>query len=78
MNNDLQQIADAAAQLAARLPHWILVSLAEAVVQHESADMAVARTAILHNLPTPNFRDAAADFLDHWFARAAGVQECES
>lgn len=70
MNDDLHQIADAATRLAVHLPHGMLVSLAEAVVQHENADVAVARTAILHNLPTPDFRDAAADFLDHWFARA--------
>ncbi len=71
MNDDLHQIAEAATQLALRLPHWMLVSLAEAVVQHGNADWPVARTTILHNLPTADFRDAAADFLDHWSARAA-------
>lgn len=71
MNDDLHQIAEAATQLAVRLPHWMLVSLAEAVVQHGGTDWPVARSAILHSLPTADFRDASADFLDAWFARAA-------
>jgi phosphatidylserine/phosphatidylglycerophosphate/cardiolipin synthase-like enzyme len=33
-------------------------------------DWPAARTAILHTLPTADFRDAATDFLNHWRLRA--------
>jgi phosphatidylserine/phosphatidylglycerophosphate/cardiolipin synthase-like enzyme len=70
---DLHHIAEAATQLADRLPHWVLMSLAEAVVQHGGDAWPGARSAILHRLPMPEFRDAAADFLDYWQLRANGV-----
>lgn len=71
--NDLHQIAEAATQLADRLPHWVLVSLAEAVVQHGGAEWPSAKTMILHRLPTAEFRDAAAAFLDQWWMKANGL-----
>jgi phosphatidylserine/phosphatidylglycerophosphate/cardiolipin synthase-like enzyme len=73
MNDDLHQIAVAATRLADRLPHWVLVSLAEGVALHGGLDWPASKTAILHGLPTADFRDAAADFLDHWRLRAAGL-----
>src|SRR5580700_7272423 len=71
MHDDLHQMALAATQLANRLPNSVLVSLAGAVAQHGAMDWSVARTAILHILPTAHFRDAAAEFLDNWRLRAA-------
>jgi phosphatidylserine/phosphatidylglycerophosphate/cardiolipin synthase-like enzyme len=73
MNDDLYQIAVAATLLADRLPHWVLVSLAEGVTSQGGLDWPASKTAILHGLPTADFRDAAADFLDHWRHRAAGL-----
>jgi len=71
--NDLHQIAEGATQLADRLPHWVLVSLAEGVDRYGGTEWPASKTAILHCLPTADFRDAAADFLDHWQQRAAGL-----
>lgn len=71
--NDLHNIAEAATQLANRLPHWVLMSLAEAVAQHAGEDWPAAKTAILHRLPTPEFRDTAADFLDQCHLRGNGI-----
>jgi phosphatidylserine/phosphatidylglycerophosphate/cardiolipin synthase-like enzyme len=71
--NDLHQIAEAATQLGDRLPHWVLASLAEAVVQHGATEWPTAKTMILHRLPTSEFRDAAANFLDHWRMTANGL-----
>jgi phosphatidylserine/phosphatidylglycerophosphate/cardiolipin synthase-like enzyme len=72
MNDDLHQIAVAAMQLAVRLPHWVLVTLAEGVVRHGGLEWPASKAAILQGLPTADFRDAAADFLDYWRQRAAG------
>jgi phosphatidylserine/phosphatidylglycerophosphate/cardiolipin synthase-like enzyme len=71
--NDLHHIAGAATQLTNRLPHWVLVSLAEAVDQHGGEEWPGAKTAILHHLPTLEFRDAAADFLQQWQMKANGM-----
>ena len=71
--NDLNNIAEAATQLAERLPNWVLVSLAESVARHGGMDWPAARTAILHGLPTADFRDAAADFLDQWRQESPGL-----
>lgn len=73
MTDDLHQIAVAATQLADRLPYWVLVSLADGVTLHGGPDWAASRTAILQCLPTAEFRDAAADFLDRWRHKAAGL-----
>lgn len=73
MNDDLHQIAMAATQLADQLPHWVLVSLAEGIVGHGDMEWPAAKTAILHHLPTADFRDAAADFLDYWQLRSVVV-----
>jgi phosphatidylserine/phosphatidylglycerophosphate/cardiolipin synthase-like enzyme len=71
--NDLHYIAEAATQLANRLPYWVLMSLAEAIALHGGEDWPTAKTAILYRLPTPEFRDAAAAFLDQWHLRGNGV-----
>lgn len=73
MNDDLHQIAVAATQLADRLPHWVLVTLAEGVVRHGGLEWPASKAAILHCLPTADFRDAAAAFLDHWRQRTDGI-----
>jgi phosphatidylserine/phosphatidylglycerophosphate/cardiolipin synthase-like enzyme len=71
MNDDLHQIALAAKRLADRLPYAVVISMAEAVTQHGGMDWQTGRTAILNSLPTADFRDAAADFVDHWWSKAA-------
>jgi phosphatidylserine/phosphatidylglycerophosphate/cardiolipin synthase-like enzyme len=73
MNHDHHQIGAAAARLADRLPHPVIIAVAEAVALHGSLDRPAARQAILQSLPTPDFRDATADFLDLWHFSAGGV-----
>jgi phosphatidylserine/phosphatidylglycerophosphate/cardiolipin synthase-like enzyme len=73
MSHEHHQIGSAAAKLADRLPHSVMIALAGAVALHGSLERAMARQAILQSLPTPDFRDATADFLDYWHSRAGGV-----
>src|SRR5262245_18908418 len=61
------QIGAAAARLADRLPHSVLITLAEAVAKNGGRDWRHARQAILQILPTPDFRDATSQFLDVWY-----------
>jgi phosphatidylserine/phosphatidylglycerophosphate/cardiolipin synthase-like enzyme len=73
MSHEHHQIGTAAARLADRLPHSVMISVATAVAQHGNLERAAARLAILQCLPTPDFRDATADFLDLWHSRAGCV-----
>jgi phosphatidylserine/phosphatidylglycerophosphate/cardiolipin synthase-like enzyme len=73
MNHAHQLIGEAAARLADRLPHSVMACLAEAVAQHGSLEPAAARRAILHCVPTPDFRDATAEFIDLWHSTAGSV-----
>lgn len=73
MNREHHQIGAAAAQMADRLPYSVMIGVAEAVAQHGSLERPAARQAILQSLPTPDFRDATADFLDLWYSRAGSV-----
>jgi hypothetical protein len=73
MNNEHHQIGTAAARLADRLPHSVMVAVADAVAQHGGLERATRRQAILQSLPTPDFRDATADFIDRWHSHAASV-----
>jgi phosphatidylserine/phosphatidylglycerophosphate/cardiolipin synthase-like enzyme len=51
----------------------VVVCVAEAVAQHGSLEPAAARRAIIHCVPTPDFRDATAEFIDLWHSTASGV-----
>ena len=73
MNHEHHQIGSAAARLADRLPQSVMISLAGAVTQHGGMDRPHARQAILQCVPTPDFRDATADFLDLWHSYAGSV-----
>jgi hypothetical protein len=73
MNEDLQAIAQAANNLANRLPCALVMTFAEAIAQASALERPDHRTAILHYLPTADFRDVAADFLDQWQTVAKGV-----
>lgn len=73
MNQEYRQIGAAAARLADRLPFSLMMSVADAVVKHGNLEHTAAKRAILQSLPTPDFRDATADFLDHWQSCAVGV-----
>ncbi len=73
MNHDYHQIGAAAVRLADRLPHAVMVVLAVAVAQHGTLERAAARQAILQSLPTPDFRDATAEFIDLWQSSGASV-----
>ena len=73
MTHEHQQIGAAAARLADRLPQSLMVCVAEAVAQHGDLERTSARRAIVQVLPTPEFRDAAADFLDLWHSKANAV-----
>ncbi len=73
MRPDHLQIAAAAARLADRLPYSVMLSVAIAIERHGSLKGPTTRQAILQSLPTPDFRDATADFLDLWHSNAVGV-----
>jgi hypothetical protein len=73
MNDEYHQIGAASARLADRLPHSVMVAVADAVAQNGGLGRATARQAILQSLPTPNFRDSTADFIDRWQSHAASV-----
>lgn len=73
MNHEHHQIGAAAARLADRLPHSVMLAVAGAVSLHGGLERHHARQAILQTIPTPDFRDAAAEFIDHWHAAAGGV-----
>ena len=73
MNHEHHQIGAAAARLADRLPHSVMIAVAGAVALHGSLERAAARQAILQSLPTPDFRDATTDFLNLWHSSAASV-----
>jgi phosphatidylserine/phosphatidylglycerophosphate/cardiolipin synthase-like enzyme len=73
MNHEHHQIGAAAARLADCLPHSVMVSVARSVSLYGGLERTQARQAILQTIPTPDFRDATADFLDLWHSSAAGV-----
>jgi phosphatidylserine/phosphatidylglycerophosphate/cardiolipin synthase-like enzyme len=73
MNQEHHQIGTAAAQLADRLPHSVMLIVAGVISLHGGMNQAAAREAILQSMPTPRFRDATADFLDQWQTHAASV-----
>lgn len=73
MNHEHHQLGAAAARLADRLPYSVMLAVSGGVTQHRSLAEPAARQAILQSLPTPDFRDATADFLDQWRSRAASV-----
>ncbi len=73
MNQEHHQIGVAATRLAERLPSAVMIAVAEAVAQHGHLEHAAARQAILQTVPTPEFRDAAAGFLDQWLSGSGSV-----
>jgi len=73
MNHEHHQIGVAAAQLADRLPYSMMLVVANAVSLHGTKEPAVARQAILQSLPTPDFRDVTADFIDNWHRHGTNV-----
>jgi len=73
MNQEHQQIGDAAIRLAERLPYMVVTQVANAVAFHKNKAFIEARQAILQGLPTPDFRNATAEFLDRWQFLASGL-----
>lgn len=73
MTHEHHQVGAAAARLAHRLPHSLMVWVADAVARHGTLDRAAARQLILQSLPTPDFREATAEFIDLWHYTAGGV-----
>ena len=73
MNPEHHHMGAAAVRLADRLPYSVMIAVAGAVAQDGGMDRPPARQAILQSLPTPDFRDATADFLDLWHSSAGGV-----
>lgn len=73
MNHEHHQIGAAAARLADRLPYSVMIAVSRAVTLQGDLERTTARQAILQCLPTPDFRDATADFLDLWHGSAGKV-----
>jgi phosphatidylserine/phosphatidylglycerophosphate/cardiolipin synthase-like enzyme len=73
MNDKYHQIAAAAAQLANCLPYSVMIGVADSVAQHAGIGQSASRQAILQSLPTPDFRDVTAGFLDHWHSCANSI-----
>ena len=70
MRTEHHLIATAAAKLADQLPYSVMLSLGVAVEQYGAMEHSSARMLILQSLPTPDFRDATADFLKTWHSDA--------
>ncbi|HEX4142958.1 MAG TPA: DISARM system phospholipase D-like protein DrmC [Pirellulales bacterium] len=75
MNPEYYQIGEAAAKLAVRLPHSVMLAIADTVKLFGGLEFPIARSVVLESLPTPDFREAAADFLDVWHLHAENVRE---
>ena len=73
MTEQHEAISAAAVRLAARLPHSVVAAVAESVSKHGGLDRLAARQATLQHVPTPDFRDATAEFLDQWSLKAGSV-----
>lgn len=73
MNHEHHQLGAAAARLADRLPHSVMVAVAGSVAFHGGLDRQHARQLILQSVPTPEFRDATAEFIDCWHSTAGSV-----
>jgi phosphatidylserine/phosphatidylglycerophosphate/cardiolipin synthase-like enzyme len=73
MNHEHHHIGAAAARLADRLPYSMMIAVAEAVALLGGVDRPHSPQAILQSLPTPDFRDATADFLNLWHSSANSV-----
>lgn len=73
MNHEHYQIGAAAVALADRLPHAVMSAVADAVLHSAGLDHPAVRDLVLQVVPTPDFRDATADFLDMWQTRAVSV-----
>jgi phosphatidylserine/phosphatidylglycerophosphate/cardiolipin synthase-like enzyme len=73
MKMDHHEIGAGAVRLADRLPHSLMVAVAGILTQHGGMERSASRQAILQSLPTPDFRDATAAFLDLWHGRADSV-----
>lgn len=73
MNQELYQVGAAAVRLADRLPYSVMMTVAEAVDRYGRLERTTARQSILQSLPTPDFRDATAGFLDQWLSGATSV-----
>lgn len=73
MPQHLERLAEAATRLAERLPQSVMTGLAAGVMRHGHMTQPEAKEAILLELPTPDFRDAAADFLDLYAGTASAL-----
>jgi phosphatidylserine/phosphatidylglycerophosphate/cardiolipin synthase-like enzyme len=72
MSDALRQIGFEAMKLATRLPQSVLLSFADALLQHDM-DWPSSRSVILQSLPTVDFRDAATEFLNTWRSLGTNV-----
>jgi len=73
MHDEYHQIGAAATRLAGRLPHSVMIAVAGLISHHGGSERSSARQAVLQGVPTPDFRDATAGFLDLWHSHASGV-----
>jgi phosphatidylserine/phosphatidylglycerophosphate/cardiolipin synthase-like enzyme len=73
MTHEHHLIGTAAARLADRLPHSLMAFVADSVARHGGLERGAARQIILQSLPTPDFREAAGEFIDLWHSAAGGV-----
>jgi phosphatidylserine/phosphatidylglycerophosphate/cardiolipin synthase-like enzyme len=73
MTHDHHHIGAGAARLAARLPYSLASGVAGALARCGGLDRETTRQAILQLLPTPEFREATAEFIDLWHVTAGDV-----
>jgi phosphatidylserine/phosphatidylglycerophosphate/cardiolipin synthase-like enzyme len=73
MNHEHHQISLAAAKIADRLPYSVMISIASAISSNGNLDRSHLRQVVLQAVPTAQFRDAAAGFIDKWFNHAPMV-----
>jgi phosphatidylserine/phosphatidylglycerophosphate/cardiolipin synthase-like enzyme len=66
MNAASHAMAQAASTLASRLPYTIVLTVADALAQLQGPAGPDTRIALLRHVPTAEFREATAAFLDDW------------
>ncbi|GAF71470.1 unnamed protein product [marine sediment metagenome] len=71
MDDAQDQLARAATALASHLPFSVMKSLSDAIIEYQELEWPMTRTRILQAIPTPHFRDLAADFLAYWKTEAS-------
>jgi phosphatidylserine/phosphatidylglycerophosphate/cardiolipin synthase-like enzyme len=73
MTHEHHMIAEGSSRLASRLPYALVLVVAESIIRCGQLERGAARQAILQSIPTPDFREATAEFVDLWYTSARQI-----